>query len=366
VKKGQLLAELISEDARLALSAAERAHDRSAAEHNLQQVQVTVAEAEASAMADQVKAAEAKLAEERDNQARIASIPKGSVSEQERTRSRLLVEGQLAEVAARKSQRAAALAKVDAARAQAEVLETAVAAAAVEVEKNKLALSRTRIHSPVDGVILHLHAAPGQKKLLAMDEHLSATVATLFEKGKLQARVDVPLADARGLATGQEAVITSDFLPNREFRGVVSRIVGAADLQRNTLQAKVRVLDPDPRLRPEMLCRVKFLDSGTVPSEAAAPSAASGQATTGSDGARAIMVPEAAVIPGADAGAALWIVGSDGVTAGRRSVTLGALKREGHVAVSSGVLSGELIILPPHDQLAEGRRVSPSLVSRQP
>ncbi len=97
-----------------------------------------------------------------------------------------------------------------------------------------------------------------------MDDPDSATIAVLFETGKLQARVDVPLADARQLAPGQAAIITSDFLPNTEFRGIVSRIVGTADLQRNTLQAKVRVIDPDPRLRPEMLCRVKFLQTAAA------------------------------------------------------------------------------------------------------
>jgi HlyD family secretion protein len=359
VKKGQVLAELIADDAKIALAAAERAHDRAVQEAKLQEVQVAVAEADAAAMADQIKSAEAKLAEERDNQTRIARIPAGSVSDQERTRAKFVVEGQVAEVAARKSQHAASLAKVSAARAQSAVLQAAVAVALVEVDKQKLLLSRMQIPSPVDGVVLELHAAPGQKKLLAMDDHQSATIASLFEKGKLQVRVDVPLADARGLSVGQQAVITSDFLPNAEFRGVVSRIVGSANLQRNTLQAKVRIIDPDPRMRPEMLCRVKFLEpvAGAGGAKDAKPAPPSASPNPTADASRAVMVPEAAVIPGPDDSATVWAIWPDGVTASKRSVTLGTLKREDHVAVSSGVLPGELIILPPHDQLAEGRRV---------
>ena len=38
----------------------------------------------------------------------------------------------------------------------------------------------------------------------------------------------------------------------------MTRILGEADLQRNTLQVKVSLLQPDPKLRPEMLCRAKF------------------------------------------------------------------------------------------------------------
>ena len=141
------------------------------------------------------------------------------------------------------------------------MFEAKIAEAEVTEDEKELALTRTKIVSPVDGVVLELKAAPGQKKMLGMDDMDSATMAVLFEKRKLQARVDVPLADARGLVPGQAALVTSDFLPNVEFRGVVTRIVGSADLQRNTLQAKVRVIDPDPRLRPEMLCRVKFLET---------------------------------------------------------------------------------------------------------
>jgi multidrug resistance efflux pump len=364
VKKGQLLAELIADDAKIAVAAAERAHDRAVAEAEFQRVQVAVAEADAAAMGDQVKAAEAKLAEERDNQARLARIPAGSVSDQERTRSKFVVEGQMAEVAARKSQQVAAAAKVKAAEAQANVLQAAVAAAAVEVDKQKLQLSRMQILSPVDGVVLELLAAPGQKKLLAMDDHQSATIASLFEKGKLQARVDVPLSDARGLSVGQETLITSDFLPDVEFRGVVSRIVGSANLQRNTLQAKVRLIDPDARLRPEMLCRVKFLELPGSGASSAAPAIQESAAQEGRDETRAIMVPAEVVIPGVEPNATVWTISADGVTASRRAVKKGTTQREGYVAIAEGIMAGELVILPPHDQLTEGKRVRAKIISR--
>lgn len=366
VKKGQLLAELIADDNRIALDAAKRAHDKAVAEQELQTVQVTVAETEVAVMADQVRAAEAKLAEEKDNEQRIAKIPSGSVSDQERTRAKFVVQGQAAEVASRQSQLTAAKAKVEAAKAQAAAMEASVASAQVAVEKQELALARTRITSPVDGVILQLHAAPGQKKLLAMDDHQSATIATLFEKGKLQARVDVPLADARGLTVGQRAIVTSDFLPNTEIHGVVTRIVGSADLQRNTLQAKVRIENPDPRLRPEMLCRVKFL--GTSSSQPSSPTAASSSPSSKvvadlapADPTRAVMVPAAALVmdgnPPQATATSLWVITPGNSTATKRAAQRGPIEREGYVSITTGILPGELVILPPHDHLTEGRRV---------
>jgi multidrug efflux pump subunit AcrA (membrane-fusion protein) len=370
VKKGQLLAELISDDNRIALDAAKRAHDKAVAEQKLQAVQVTVADAEVAVMADQVRAAEAKLAEEKDNEQRIAKIPSGSVSDQERSRAKFVVQGQAAEVASRQSQLIAAKAKVEAAKAQTTAMEASVASAQVAVEKQELALARTRISSPVDGVILQLHAAPGQKKLLAMDDHQSATIATLFEKGKLQARVDVPLADARGLMVGQQAIVTSDFLPNTEIHGVVTRIVGSADLQRNTLQAKVRIENPDPRLRPEMLCRVKFLGTSTPSSSPPSSSSSSfsySSSTSVADAAppdptRAIMVPASALTttttaPDKTTTASLWVISPGNSTATKRTAQRGPIEREGYVSITTGILPGEFVILPPHDHLTEGRRV---------
>ena len=50
-------------------------------------------------------------------------------------------------------------------------------------------------------------------------------------------------------------------LPNMKFDGRLTRISGEADLQRNTLQVKVQILNPDKRLRPEMLCQAKFFSN---------------------------------------------------------------------------------------------------------
>jgi multidrug efflux pump subunit AcrA (membrane-fusion protein) len=267
------------------------------------------------------------------------------------------VQGQKAEVAARRSQHEASLARIKAAESQAAVLQAAEKVALVAVAKQKLMLDRTKIVSPVDGVVLALFAAPGEKKILAMDDHKSAVVASLFQKGKLQVRVDAPLSEARQLVVGQLAVITTDYLPGVEFGGIVSRIVGSADLQRNTLQAKVRVLKPDPRLRPEMLCRVRFMKMAPSISTSAGgdvPSAAP------SESRRAIMVPESALVVVAQETrkqATLWVVSPDGNSALRRPVVPGAYRHEGYLSIHSGLLAGERVILPPHDGLRDGRRL---------
>ncbi len=356
VTAGQRLAKLIDDDARLALAAAQRKLEQTVAEHHMHLAHIPAIEAEAASVEGKIASAQAKLAELADKHRRLLGLSQGTVSEQDLTAARLAVDSQSAALASLRSDLAEVRARLDGIKVQSEVFDAMIAAAEVRVDEAELALARTEIASPVDGVVLELHAAPGQKKLLRMDNPESATVAVLFETGRLQARVDVPLADARGLATGQPAIITSDFLPNAEFRGVVSRIVGSADLQRNTLQAKVRIIDPDPRLRPEMLCRVRFLEPR---SNGGGAQGATGGETAPAAGTRAVMAPAAALIDRDRERAAAWVVDAAGSRAARRELELGRLEVDGYLAVRAGLRAGELLILPPHEGLAEGRRIDP-------
>ena len=75
--------------------------------------------------------------------------------------------------------------------------------------------------------------------MLHMDDMDAASAAILYEEGNLQARIDVPLNEAAMIYLGQPVEIVSSILPEKVFNGKVTRILGEADLQRNTLQVKV-------------------------------------------------------------------------------------------------------------------------------
>jgi RND family efflux transporter MFP subunit len=137
--------------------------------------------------------------------------------------------------------------------------EAALQRAEADLADAQIRLARMTIRSPIDGIVVTRHKAPGDKVMLRMDGERSATVFSLYEAFKLQARVDVPLADAGQIAVGQRCEVSTDVLPNRTFEGEVIRVLHEADIQKNTLQAKVVISDPSPELRPEMLCRVRFM-----------------------------------------------------------------------------------------------------------
>ena len=215
----------------------------------------------------------------------------------------------------------------------------------VEVKKAELDLNRTVIVSPTNGIVLKLQTSPGRRLMSNMDSPDASSVAVLYEKGNLQARIDVPLADAASVFVGQEVEIISSMLPEKVFHGLVSRISGEADFQRNTLEVKVRLLNPDDRLRPEMLCRAKFL----------APQLASDQNVSATG--VGVLIPQILIPETAQKHHQLFIVSQDGKTAEVVSVEVGDKVIGDHISIISGLLGGEQIIANPPQSLRAGDRI---------
>lgn len=349
VTNGQPLVTLVDDDARLGLRRADAELAQAAATEESLHAKLELARTRERTASRRHESEIAMLAERADAASRLRALKPGTLPEQERVRAELREKSQSATVAA-------AAAAIDEWKAESllvkkeiEVQRQLVAAAEVARDEAHLALSRTRVASPVDGVVLRLLATPGKRLMLQMDYIDAATAAILYEPDHLQARVDVPLADAGKLAVGQTVKVSCSLLPDRTFKGVVTRIVGEADLQRNTLQAKVRIENPDPRLRPEMLCRAEFHGS----TAGSAPGASS--ATTSSP--LTVYVPTAAVVGRDGRTASIWVVSPDDRHAERREVTLGASERDGDVSVLEGVRPGERVIVSPPASLKNGARI---------
>ena len=160
--------------------------------------------------------------------------------------------------------------ELDAAEAMARRARAVVARARARRDADKLRLQRMVIRAPITGLVQRRLKVPGDKIMLGMDDPYSAHLLHLYDPEHLQVRVDVPLADAAGIFVGQRCEVIVDILPDVVFAGDVTRITHEADLQKNTLQVKVRVADPDPMLKPEMLTRVRFLADGGEPRRDAA------------------------------------------------------------------------------------------------
>lgn len=341
VKKGDTLATLVDADARLALAAAEENHRTLIATRDSQIASIAAARKKLESVKAVHQAALTLQEDAADQHQRLSKLPKGTVPESDVISARLRHDRERLQSLAAEALSGEAEAEIARLEIETKVREAEIAEAVVKVNQAKLALDRTRIVSPVDGRVLRLTVAPGQKKMLAMDDLESSTVAILYQPDKLQVRVDVPLADAAGLSVGQPAKIRCSLLPDRVIHGEVTRITGEADVQRNTLQAKVRIIDPIDTLRPEMLSRVEFFGS---PSSGAA-----------SSGSLAVWMPESALTNGA-----AWILDPESKRVTKREVQASTETRDGYIRITSGLRSGEQVVLSPQNP-RDGQRVNPNL-----
>jgi RND family efflux transporter MFP subunit len=343
VKQGQPLASLIADDARLAHAAAEHKHQTLQAALKAHLSAIAAAERKVAGLTAELAAAKARQADAEDKAVRMDRLPRGSVPEADVVSAKLNHEREIAQTESASAAIDQMRAEIDRLHAETGVKRGELESAAVEVEQAALTLRRTEITSPTDGRILRLLAAPGQKKMLQMDDPDSSTIAILYRPDELQVRVDVPLADAAGLQVGQSARIHCSLLPDTAFEGKVTHITGEADLQRNTLQAKVSIIDPADQLRPEMLCRVEFLET------------AANSTSVRTTSLLATWIPPSALSDGA-----VWVCDPESKRVQKRTVTATDETRDGHIRITDGLRPGEWVVLLPRD-LRDGKRVNPKL-----
>ena len=128
-------------------------------------------------------------------------------------------------------------------------------------------LDATVIRSPIDGVVLERSVEKGEMvstmNLGGTGSGVQASVASLADPNDLQVELDISQNDFSRISAKQNANITADAYPDRVYKGVVAEIAPEANRQKATIQVKVKVLQPDDYLRPEMNAHVSFLSPQT-------------------------------------------------------------------------------------------------------
>ena len=262
VRSGQLIAELVSEDAELSLRQAEarvetmRAMlERAQAEHeaaqtdwdepverNRQVAATAAAFAEAKAELDRlpadIRAREADTNRwEEEHKRVVQAFEQGAATTRERLVADYELSSSQAELESLRQQEDVLGARVARLEAEAVAAERAAelrvterlaldrAAAAVadaqaaldqsvaQRDEARLRLDRMTITSLMDGNVLRRLKSPGDKVMLGMDDPHSSHVVHLYDPKKLQVRVDVPLADASLIRVGQVCEVVVDVLP---------------------------------------------------------------------------------------------------------------------------------------------------------
>jgi RND family efflux transporter MFP subunit len=157
-----------------------------------------------------------------------------------------------------------AIAAVDAAGAAVKANEALLQASNVAVEY-------TLIRAPFDAVVLTKNADVGDIVTpIGAAAEAKAAVVNIADMGSLQVEVDVAESNIQSVKGGQPCEIQLDAIPEARFRGEVHMIVPTADRTKATVLVKVRFLDSDNRILPEMSAKVAFL-SRSVKSEEQKP-----------------------------------------------------------------------------------------------
>ncbi|MEC8555631.1 MAG: HlyD family efflux transporter periplasmic adaptor subunit [Planctomycetota bacterium] len=138
--------------------------------------------------------------------------------------------------------------------------------ALLRVEQAQLDLERMTVLAPMDGRILSVVATPGTRVMGL--EHFagqsSSTVAEMYDPARLQVRVDVRLENVPQVMPGAPVQIRTAS-SSTMLAGRVLRPTSVANIQKNTLEVKVELLDPPSAIRPDMLVNAAFVSAAAEP-----------------------------------------------------------------------------------------------------
>ena len=138
--------------------------------------------------------------------------------------------------------------------------DAAVRAAEASLAGAEVNFDYAFIRAPFDGVVLTKNADVGDIVTpLSASATSKAAVVTLADMDSLQVEVDVSETSITLIKVGQPCDIQLDALADRRYRGVVHAIVPTVDRAKATVLVKVKFLDRDPRMLPDMSAKVSFL-----------------------------------------------------------------------------------------------------------
>jgi RND family efflux transporter MFP subunit len=234
----------------------------------------------------------------------------------------------------------------DAAEARLKKAEAAVAAGESAINASTAALREAEVNleysfirAPFDAVVLTKNADIGDIITpIGAAANAKAAVVTIADMGSLQVEVDVSESNISQVKVGQPCEVQLDALPDTRFRGEVHMVVPTADRTKATVLVKVRFLDKDIRILPEMSAKVAFLDREVKPEELTPRTA----------------VPRDSLIT-RNGRASVFLIRDD--RAVETPVTTGETIGD-MVEVVSGIHAGDRIVKRPSDKMKSGTKIA--------
>lgn len=156
-----------------------------------------------------------------------------------------------------------AQARVGTLKARLASLQQGVEVAASNVVVQQQQLDDTQIRAPFDGIVIDKAAQPGEmiSPISAGGGFTRTGICTIVDMDSLEIEVDVSESYINRVQAGQavEAVLNS--YADWRIPAEVITIIPAADRNRATVRVRIRLLEQDQRILPDMGVKVSFLSA---------------------------------------------------------------------------------------------------------
>jgi RND family efflux transporter MFP subunit len=229
-------------------------------------------------------------------------------------------------------------ARYNKARAQIDTLKAQIGVAEATLRVAGVTFDQTLIRAPFTGIVLTKSANVGD--IVTPFSSASGTtgaVVTMADMETLEVEADVSESSIAKIRVGQPAEIQLDAFPELRLLGEVSRIVPTVDRSKATLLVKVRFVERDARVLPDMSAKIAFLARALTPEERKPVPALRADAIVKRDGADVVFVVEA-----------------DNTV---RPVPVRTGEKVGDLVRVDGIAPGTKVVASPPERLAAGVRV---------
>ncbi|MBI5604127.1 MAG: efflux RND transporter periplasmic adaptor subunit [Deltaproteobacteria bacterium] len=212
-----------------------------------------------------------------------------------------------------------------------------IKAAEAGLNASQVAMEYTLSRAPFDGVVLTKNADVGEVVApFGSSINAKAAVVTMADMESLIVEADVSEINLAKVKKGQPCEIQLDALPGHRFPGRVHMIVPTADRSKATVLTKVKFLERDERILPEMSAKVAFLSRPVTREEQPK-----------------LAVPGSAIV---DRNGKTFIYRLEG-----KSVRLVEVRKGpdllDFIEVTQGLKAGERIVLKPQRGLRDGAKI---------
>ncbi|SPK76812.1 Macrolide-specific efflux protein (plasmid) [Cupriavidus taiwanensis] len=230
------------------------------------------------------------------------------------------------------------VARFDKARASVNSSRASVVSAQANARAAEVAVEQTVVRAPFDGVVLVKHANVGDNITpFSAAADTKGAIVTIADMETLEVEADVAESNIARIRVDQPCELLLDALPGLRLAGQVSRIVPTVDRSKATVLVKVRFVDRDARVLPDMSAKIAFLS----------------RAATAQDRQPVVAVQPAAVAT-RDGRQVVYVV-RDGKA---HEMTVKRGDKLGELVAVQGLRPGDMVVLSPGDQISDGSRVT--------